>query len=295
MTKKRGVAGRDPQRGAHYAGVCAGGHCLWRNGAPGGPEHLADGADVLDRIRRCQRDDGCWYGGAGRCCSDHCADNVYPEPAAYHYEHLRVQPDAGAAGCRCVCWPLLALRTKPLPCTPPRPTPRARRGTFFSMALCSYLSWALGSWLGAIATGLLPPLITAALGISLYAMFIGLLMPGLHGNGRLAALVVLTALCNTVLCNVVQLDSGWSMILSTLGCAALGSFFVTPNTAGGRRTAMQNRDIYLMILGMTLVTYLPRVLPALFDGPHQAERAGRTLFAADPLYRHDGAGVSRCV
>ena len=56
---------------------------------------------------------------------------------------------------------------------------------FFSMALCSYLSWALGSWLGAIATGLLPPLITAALGISLYAMFIGLLMPGLHGNGRL--------------------------------------------------------------------------------------------------------------
>ena len=31
---------------------------------------------------------------------------------------------------------------------------------FFSMALCSYLSWALGSWLGAIATGLLPPLIS---------------------------------------------------------------------------------------------------------------------------------------
>ena len=103
---------------------------------------------------------------------------------------------------------------------------------FFSMALCSYLSWALGSWLGAIATGLLPPLITAALGISLYAMFIGLLMPGLRGNGRLAALVVLTALCNTMLCNVARLDSGWAMILSTLGCAALGSFFVTPNAAG---------------------------------------------------------------
>ena len=51
-------------------------------------------------------------------------------------------------------------------------------------------------------------------------------------DGRLAALVVLTALCNTVLCNVVQLDSGWSLILSTLGCAALGSFFVTPNAAG---------------------------------------------------------------
>ena len=56
---------------------------------------------------------------------------------------------------------------------------------------------------------------------------------------------------------------------------------------------MQNRDIYLMILGMTLVTTCLCCPP--FDGPHQAEHAGRTLFAADPLYRHDGAGVSRCV
>ena len=29
---------------------------------------------------------------------------------------------------------------------------------------------------------------------------------------------------------------------------------------------MQNRDIYLMILGMSLVTYLPRVLPAFLMG-----------------------------
>jgi len=29
---------------------------------------------------------------------------------------------------------------------------------------------------------------------------------------------------------------------------------------------MQNRDIYLMILGMTLVTYLPRVLPTFLMG-----------------------------
>ena len=29
---------------------------------------------------------------------------------------------------------------------------------------------------------------------------------------------------------------------------------------------MQNSDIYLMILGMTLVTYLPRVLPAFLMG-----------------------------
>lgn len=60
---------------------------------------------------------------------------------------------------------------------------------FGAMALSAYLSWAAGSWLGAVANDFLPPALTAALGISLYAMFIGLLLPGLRGNGWLAALV----------------------------------------------------------------------------------------------------------
>lgn len=58
---------------------------------------------------------------------------------------------------------------------------------------------------------------------------------------------------------------------------------------------MQNRDIYLMILGMTLVTYLPRVLPAFLMGRIRLSARVEHFFAADPLYRHDGAGVSRCV
>lgn len=105
-------------------------------------------------------------------------------------------------------------------------------GYFMALALSAYLSWAAGSWLGAVATGLLPPLITSALGISLYAMFIGLLLPGLHGNARLAALVVLTAVCNTALCSIPGMDSGWAMIASTLGCAALGTLFAEPNAEG---------------------------------------------------------------
>lgn len=104
-------------------------------------------------------------------------DNIYPEPAAYHHEYPRVQPDAGRTVARAVCWPLWrygrTFAVHQSSANAPR-TPRY----FFSMALCSYLSWALGSWLGAIATGLLPPLITAALGISLVALAsIGLPMP----------------------------------------------------------------------------------------------------------------------
>lgn len=107
-------------------------------------------------------------------------------------------------------------------------TPNAPRtpGYFLAMAVCSYLSWALGSWLGAAATDLFPPLVTAALGIALYAMFIGLLVPGLRGNGRLAALVVFTAVCNTLLCNAAGMSSSTAMMVSTLACAGIGSLFV---------------------------------------------------------------------
>lgn len=95
---------------------------------------------------------------------------------------------------------------------------------FLGLALSIYLSWNLGTLLGAVAMDLLPPIVTASLGISLYAMFISLLMPDLPGNGRLALLVLLTALCNTLLCRV--LAPSWALIASTLLCAFAGSFFV---------------------------------------------------------------------
>ena len=78
--------------------------------------------------------------------------------------------------------------------------------------------------LGAVLTNFLPAILSASLGVALYALFIALLVPGLKGNGRLAALAVLTAVCNTLLCRVMA--SSWALILSTLLCAFLGVFFV---------------------------------------------------------------------
>lgn len=95
---------------------------------------------------------------------------------------------------------------------------------YIGLALVTYLSWNAGTFIGAVASDLLPTIITASLGVSLYAMFIGLLVPGLKGNIRLTLLVMLCAVLNTVL--VRFLDSGLSMILSTLVCAAIGVFFV---------------------------------------------------------------------
>lgn len=95
---------------------------------------------------------------------------------------------------------------------------------YLGLALVTYLSWNVGTLIGAVASDLLPAIITASLGVSLYAMFIGLLVPGLRGNMKLTLLVLLCAACNTVL--VQFLDSSLALIISTLLCAFIGVFFV---------------------------------------------------------------------
>ena len=101
---------------------------------------------------------------------------------------------------------------------------RCSAAFFLGLITVTYTSWNVGTLLGAVASDFLPPILTASLGIALYAMFIGILMPNLTKNGRLGLLVVLTAVCNSVL--VQFLDSSWALIVSTLACALLGVFFV---------------------------------------------------------------------
>ncbi len=95
---------------------------------------------------------------------------------------------------------------------------------FLGLILVTYSSWNIGTLIGAAASDLLPPIVTASLGIALYAMFIGLLMPGLRGNFRLFLLVLFTAVVNSLLS--LCIPSSWALIISTLAGAAAGVFFV---------------------------------------------------------------------
>lgn len=95
---------------------------------------------------------------------------------------------------------------------------------FLGLITVTYTSWIAGSAIGAIASDFLPAIITASFGIALYAMFIGILIPNLTHNLKLGLLVILTALCNSILTQLIA--SSWALILSTLICAAIGVFFV---------------------------------------------------------------------
>lgn len=101
---------------------------------------------------------------------------------------------------------------------------------FAGVVVTTYLSWNVGTLLGAILSDFLPEIITASLGIALYALFISLLVPKISGNLRLIALAVLTGLCNLVLCQFME--SSWALIASTLLCAFIGVFFIRPEDLG---------------------------------------------------------------
>lgn len=109
---------------------------------------------------------------------------------------------------------------------------------FYSgVTVVSYASWVLGGFLGAVTSDLLPPILTASLGIALYAMFIGLLTPNIRGNARLALLVVLTAVCNIILSEIIA--PSWALIVSTLLCALVSVFFVDLEPKAAPETTKQ--------------------------------------------------------
>lgn len=103
---------------------------------------------------------------------------------------------------------------------------------FFGMITVTYFSWIIGSAIGALASDFLPAILTASFGIALYAMFIGLLVPSIPGNLRLGLLVVLTAVCNTILTQIMS--SSWALIVSTLICTFVGVFFVDLDEASAQ-------------------------------------------------------------
>ena len=109
-----------------------------------------------------------------------------------------------------------------------------------ALGTVTYLSWVAGSAIGALTVEFLPETVTASLGIALYAMFIGLLFPGIRGNVPLIILVVCTALLNTLLSRF--LPSHHALIISTLSGAAAGTFFVEPDGNKNKSESGKERE-----------------------------------------------------
>ena len=91
----------------------------------------------------------------------------------------------------------------------------------FGVISISYSSWVVFSGLGHLIGASLPQTLQESMGVALYAMFIGLLVPSMKKSVKVVFLAVLSALFNSLFTFGHLLAQGWSIVASTLLSAVL--------------------------------------------------------------------------
>lgn len=87
-----------------------------------------------------------------------------------------------------------------------------------------YLFWNLGTLSGALLSTFIPPSIGDSMTIALYAMFIGLLVPALGKGWGIAAIALAGALICSALVLLLDINSGWGIVLATCLASIPGIF-----------------------------------------------------------------------
>ena len=95
--------------------------------------------------------------------------------------------------------------------------------TYLGISIIAWLSWCLGAGIGVVVLDLLPIIVTNSFNISLYALFVAILIPAIKESKQIAILVVITAVLNIVLSHFI---GNWSLIVSTLIGAFIGMYIV---------------------------------------------------------------------
>lgn len=101
-------------------------------------------------------------------------------------------------------------------------------GTRYMLALnfTAFAAWNAGTWIGLAAGAALPQALQQSMGISLYAMFIGLLLPALR-RSKPAAVVAAVSMGMGALLTWAEpfagLSSGWIVLISALAASTAGA------------------------------------------------------------------------
>ncbi len=96
----------------------------------------------------------------------------------------------------------------------------------YGLITLPYIGWALGTFLGAAAGNILPEIVTNALGIALYGMFIAIVVPPTKKNPKLLAVVLPAVALSCLIYYLPALDfisDGFSIIISTVSAAIIGA------------------------------------------------------------------------
>ncbi len=95
--------------------------------------------------------------------------------------------------------------------------------TYIGISLTSWLSWILGAVIGVFVLDLLPIIVTNSFNISLYALFVAILVPTIKDNYKIGLLVLITGIMNILLQYII---GNWSIIVSTIFGALIGVYII---------------------------------------------------------------------
>lgn len=89
-----------------------------------------------------------------------------------------------------------------------------------------YIGWTTGTVLGAYVNKLLPQALADAMGITLYAMFIAIIIPAARKNKSILLVLIAAVAISTVIYFAFPfISSGWSVIIAAVGASAVGATF----------------------------------------------------------------------
>lgn len=101
-----------------------------------------------------------------------------------------------------------------------------KHGSYFYMALflTAYISWITGSFIGGVLGEIIPEQLSQSMGIALYAMFIGLLIPSVKKELKFGCIALVAMLIN-VMCSQFMSD-GWAIVCGTVIGGLSGLYFL---------------------------------------------------------------------
>lgn len=97
----------------------------------------------------------------------------------------------------------------------------ATSGFMFGVNLLAYSSWVIFTGIGHLIGASLPQTLQESMGVALYAMFIGLLVPSLKKSVKVLFLAFLAATFNTIFTIGGFMAQGWAIVTSTILSAVM--------------------------------------------------------------------------
>lgn len=102
------------------------------------------------------------------------------------------------------------------------------------MELIAYFGWGIGSGVGFLLGSILPEMMQRSMNIGLYAMFVALLVPAMKKTGKAIILAVVAAVVNSLLYCGLNMEQGWSIVLSIVIVAGIGALVMDDEPEGNR-------------------------------------------------------------